>query len=264
MELLLRFLGNGWFLMFLVVGVCIALYIAVKKPLQRVASSMSKRSKESDHIHSQARTQHIAQALIASLVDKNIEILGHELKALIGMGESAVEPLISALKHSSSKVRWIAARALGEIKDTRSIEPLIKASVDNDSLVRLTITNILTGIDDLRVIEALVARLTDKDYLVSHSALTPFADGKIKHSLAVEPIMKFLTDKDLEVRKNALKALGKIGDPRALSSIASLINDPDLTIQEHVVWALKELGDMRAIPTLTNTLYHEASYLRIE
>jgi HEAT repeat protein len=44
--------------------------------------------------------------------------------------------LIAALKDNNSTVRWCAAWALGEIKDTRAIGPLIEALEDDDNGVR--------------------------------------------------------------------------------------------------------------------------------
>jgi len=57
-------------------------------------------------------------------------------RALVKIGEPAVEPLIQALKDGYSHVREGAAKALGEIGDIRAVEPLIQALKDEDSDVR--------------------------------------------------------------------------------------------------------------------------------
>lgn len=46
-------------------------------------------------------------------------------KALIKIGEPAVEPLIAALKNQTPMRQEIIARILGEIKDPRAVEPLM-------------------------------------------------------------------------------------------------------------------------------------------
>jgi hypothetical protein len=58
------------------------------------------------------------------------------IKALVGIGYSAVEPLIKALEHTDRDVWEGAAEALGEIGDPRAVKPLIKALNDKDSNVR--------------------------------------------------------------------------------------------------------------------------------
>jgi HEAT repeat protein len=52
------------------------------------------------------------------------------------IGESAVEPLIKALKHQSSAIRCNAARTLGEIRDARAKDALAHALEDMDDNVR--------------------------------------------------------------------------------------------------------------------------------
>jgi HEAT repeat protein len=55
-------------------------------------------------------------------------------ESLVALGEPAVPSLIEALQDSTSdQLRWEAAKALGEIGDTRSIPPLVKALQDTDT-----------------------------------------------------------------------------------------------------------------------------------
>jgi HEAT repeat protein len=62
-------------------------------------------------------------------------------KALIKIGTASVEPLIQSLKHSNP--RFYAARALGEIGDSRAIEPLVQILEDEDHYVRQVAANAL-------------------------------------------------------------------------------------------------------------------------
>ncbi len=52
------------------------------------------------------------------------------------IGQPAVEPLIEALKHNNRNIRCNAARALGEIRDSRAKEALTKVLDDKDENVR--------------------------------------------------------------------------------------------------------------------------------
>jgi len=71
-----------------------------------------------------------------------------------------VEPLIAALKDEDVNVRWPAARALGEIKDTRAIKPLIAALKDAEWIVREAAAEALIKIG-APAVEPLIAALTE-------------------------------------------------------------------------------------------------------
>ena len=56
-----------------------------------------------------------------------------------------------------------AARALGEIKDTRAVEPLIEALKDSDKRVGIFAARALGNIGDARGVEPLIDALQDSD-----------------------------------------------------------------------------------------------------
>ncbi|MBI5301588.1 MAG: HEAT repeat domain-containing protein [Chloroflexi bacterium] len=74
-------------------------------------------------------------------LDENNELSDAETRKsaeelLIKVGAPAVEPLINALKDTSSARRQGVAKILGEIRDTRAVKPLIAALQNSDSEVR--------------------------------------------------------------------------------------------------------------------------------
>ena len=80
-------------------------------------------------------------------------------KALVKIGESAVEPLLAILNDKNSDVRFEAVCALGQIKDIRSVLPLINALKDEKWNIRLEAAKALGGLKDNRAIEPLINRL---------------------------------------------------------------------------------------------------------
>lgn len=73
------------------------------------------------------------ESLMDMLASKDGMIRQKARKSLVDMGKSAVSSLIFALENSKlDKVRWEAAKALGEIVDVRSIPVLIKSLEDSD------------------------------------------------------------------------------------------------------------------------------------
>ena len=131
------------------------------------------------------------------------------VRALIKIGDGAVEPLIKALGDKEEDVRRYTARVLGNIGGKRAVEPLIKALEDKDSEVRQRAATSLGWIGDKRAVEPLIKALEDKDSEVRR--FTAIALGRIGDKRAVEPLIKALGDKDEYVRNSAAYALKKLG-----------------------------------------------------
>ncbi|MBI5653944.1 MAG: HEAT repeat domain-containing protein [Chloroflexi bacterium] len=123
---------------------------------------------------------------------------------------SAVEPLVAALKDSNEHVRGYATEALGKIRDVRAVEPLITTLADSHLGVRTNAVYVLGMIGDARAVKPLIAEL--KDIHFRHIRITAAdALGKIGDVRAVGPLIATLRDGDMDVRKHAAEALGKIG-----------------------------------------------------
>jgi len=130
----------------------------------------------------------------------------HIMKVLSNL--KGINPLISALKDESWRVRQAAAYALGEIKDPRAVEPLISALKDSDWRVRRGVAYALREIKDPRAVEPLISALKDSDWRVRQAAVIVL--GEIKDPRAVEPLISALKDIDPNVRWPAAEALKKI------------------------------------------------------
>lgn len=196
--------------------------------------------------------------------------------ALIKIGESAVDPLIAALRSNHVTIRENAARALGAISDIRAVEPLITSLKDENAVVRKNAAVALGEIGDPDAVEALIHSLKDEDPDVRYSAAQ--ALGKIKDIRALEPLASALGDKKSKVQKSASEALteiikklkdtgnieslialsehsergvrliafetmGKIKNERAIQHLISALGENDIEIRETAVEALKKSGN---------------------
>lgn len=112
-----------------------------------------------------------------------------------------VQALIKALRYKNQRdeqgsmyVRAGAARALGELGDSRAVEPLITALKDENAHVRRRATWALGELGDPRAVEPLRVALKDEDETVRADAAT--ALEKLGNARAVEPLRAALEDED--------------------------------------------------------------------
>src|SRR5215510_4456608 len=137
--------------------------------------------------------------------------------ALASRSQSAVEPLIAALKNEDPCVRRNAAWAIGEIRGglgtnrTAAVEPLIATLSDEDSWVRVAAAFSLGEMRPSAATESLIAALGDAEWNVR--LMVARALGEMKARAAVESLTSTsLRDENKWVRRKAVWALGEIGE----------------------------------------------------
>ena len=138
-------------------------------------------------------------ALISSLAEgKSIE---EDVEKLINIGESAVEPLIEALKDPQESMRKRAAYVLGEIGDTRAVDPLIEAfqlgTIDGYAL------DAIRKIGDPRAVEVAVITLVEEDQYdtIAEKIISDLG------TQSAEPWIDLLENSNPEVRIKAVQIL---------------------------------------------------------
>ena len=167
------------------------------------------------------------EPLARSLRDGDWQVREAAVEALAMVGSPAVDPLIKQLRDWD--IRKYAIRALGKIKDERVLDPLL-AQLRSDEF-KEDATEALVELGQPAV-EKLVAALKDKDENVRKQAV--IALGRIKDSGAVEALIERLQDKDWFIRLTAAAALETIGDERGREAIKPLLQDPDLVVKMRV------------------------------
>ena len=115
------------------------------------------------------------------------------------------------------------------VKDERVLEPLI-GQLRNDEFNELA-TEALAEIGQPAV-EKLVAALKDKDENVRKQAV--IALGRIKDPTACDALIEMLKDKDWFTRLTAAAALEQLHDERGREAIKPLLQDPDLVVRMRV------------------------------
>jgi HEAT repeat protein len=117
-----------------------------------------------------------------------------------------------------------AARALGEIGDTKATAPLMKAIEGNNQYTKSAAIHALAKIGDARCVPLLMHLVQEKGQLF---AAAIEALGKIGDVSAVPLLFKIVDSKN-DHWHDAVVALGEIGDTRAEPCLLKRLNDNDL------------------------------------
>src|SRR4051794_35992129 len=94
---------------------------------------------------------------------------------------------------------------------------------------------------DRRWLDILIEELESEDAEMRYEAAR--ATGAIGDVQAVQSLSKLALDEDDEVRQEAIMALGRIGGPRAERVLRSLAEDASQSDREAIAEALGEAGD---------------------
>ena len=171
--------------------------------------------------------------------ERCVEPLGHALRdgdwqvrevAIDGLGQigsPAVELLIKLLRDWD--VRKYAIAALGKIRDERVLDPLM-LQLKNDEF-KDDAVNALVELGE-PALSRLINALKDKDENVRKQAV--LALGRIKHVEAIDPLIDMLADSDWFTRLTSAAALEAIGNDRGREAIKPLMKDPDMVVRMRV------------------------------
>lgn len=139
---------------------------------------------------------------------------------------------------------------IDKLKEKRKVKNLIKAlTFQDDNWVRINAARALGEIGDSRAVIPLIAALDDETLVRDAAAKALY---EIAGSSAVEPLLEALKDNRESKSKKVIWILGKIGDPRTVEPIIAALDRQyvDIYMYYTIIGALEELGDLRAIEPL--------------
>ncbi|HMS83415.1 MAG TPA: HEAT repeat domain-containing protein [Nitrospira sp.] len=167
------------------------------------------------------------EPLARALRDGDWQVREVAIEAMGQVGSPAVETLLKLLR--DWEVRKYAIAALGKIPDERVLDPLM-LQLRNDEFKDDAIDALVAlGAPS---VEKLIGALRDKDENVRKCAV--LALGRIKSSDAIDPLIQMLGDKDWFTRLTAAAALESIGDDRGREAIKPLLKDSDMVVKMRV------------------------------
>ena len=187
------------------------------------------------------------------MVKKNITKLVGKLKYT-----EAVDFLVTNLDNMYNEVSIATIEALGEIGDTSAVPELLSVlniedisfeylDIDMKFYILDAVKNIYLNSGD-RNFDLLYSYLEMDNDMIKESIA--FILGEIGDKDFVGSLINLLNEKNVDVKKNSIIALGKIGHINALSPLISVIDD------DQSYWLIKKV----AIDAIYN-IYHKNWYL---
>jgi HEAT repeat protein len=210
--------------------------------------------------------------LILALRHTNLDTQWKAAEALGELGQEAVDYLLEALISGNKDIRLGAIEALGEIRDPATVNPIMALLGDGDNEIRWEAALALGEIGDLSAIRPLERILRDQDRYVRYGAALaleklgwkPSDPQEAAYQLvgrqdwdgaaglgkeAIPALSLALKDKDRDIRMEAVRTLGEIGDEAAIPPIYTALRDSDGEVRWEAVCAAPKCGiDLRYIP----------------
>lgn len=193
--------------------------------------------------------------LIKELQTSNSEKVRYNAARVLGeMGDlRAVDQLIDVLKNDKNgSVRLYAARALGELGDTTATWPLIESLREDRNVdVRVRAARALGKLGGVDVVEPLVEALSDENPQVCITATDALIEiGEV----ATDALISILHNEKVNVRCDATRALGELGNTKAVEPIITMLKDEWVNVRIYAVTSLGKLEDTAAVPALVDVL----------
>ena len=165
---------------------------------------------------------------------------------LASFGRPVFAPLTNQLDSSNATVRRNSAWAIGELTNmlpgerANAVPQLITLLGDSDEWVRMAAARALGELRDSRSLSKLIATLADDDWRVRELAV--WALSEMKDARAVTALCNvLLSDIRAEVRRGAAEALGEISSADALPTLKQALNDKEPSVSAKAAWAISEI-----------------------
>lgn len=201
----------------------------------------------------------MGEVAVPRLVEKMTTQDAREMLTLVDIfkliGRPAVPLIVEALGAEDPYKRRLAARALGDMKDSTAVDGLLQYTDDPDYRIRAGVIGALGKIGDFRGVAPSTAALQDKDYLVRTAAAVSLSF--LADSSTISVLLEALTDPYYGVRYKAAEALWNIGESSVVPVKESLKSVNDTVAFYLLIEVAGNLKDEKLIKPLSKILASE-------
>jgi HEAT repeat protein len=220
---------------------------AIQKQQQRLSSSDVEERRDAVMQLGAMRREAASRAVVPALQDPEPIVRATAAKAILSLGsEASVSYLLPLLNDKDEFVRRETAYALGHTRSRTATAALTDRLLsDKEEGVRAAAAVALGDIADEAAVVPLVQTLsTTKKANVFVLRAAAVALGKIKSRAGTAALISTLANKQLpsDVRREAARSLGLIGDPAATDALRAAVTDPDPYLAGIAFEALKKLN----------------------
>ncbi len=192
--------------------------------------------------------------LIEELNDKDIDMQEYAAGALGNIGDDrAIPPLTLMLEHGQGR-RYVAAWALGEMKDAGAVKLLVASLAEKNDAIQKESTRALIKIGS-KSVPYLVEALNNSNPDVRKFAAR--ALGIIQDKRSEEPLIKVLGDENLEVAAAAALSLGTVGTEKSVTPLIKALDVKDMTIKINASISLGQLESKDSVAPLTKVMEND-------
>ena len=213
----------------------------------------------------QARDPNAVPALLRALQGEFYTVRSRAARALGAVGDRrAVEALAQALKDPELEVRVAAVEALGKFKDPKTFDNMADLLLEDPQIeARQAAAKALGETKHPQAIPFLMIALEDPFWWYERErAAEPLLEAiEGMGTMAVEPLLEALTDKEGTVRRFAASSLGHIKDPRAVQPLGMALYDTHFEVGKAVAESLAGFGPP-GLKILAEALHHPETWLR--
>jgi len=195
-------------------------------------------------------------------VPKNWDLACKSAHALGIIGDKrAVVPLIEVLKFNNLRVNIRAAEALGKIGDGRAFSPLMELLKAEDLELQIKVVEALGKIGDERAVDVLCHKLKESEPELRLAAVKSLAC--LSSSASIEALTDIIkNDKNLEIKRLALKALGSIKNSVAVPFLVELYGRRKEEFEDSIVEALSCMPDKKSFSVFISSLESDRPQVR--
>lgn len=246
-----------------------------------------KNNKEDDEVQAMAaralgqlEAREALNTLFNSLNRKSISISTESAMALARLGVPALPRLLEALhndKKHYQRRRRASAHALGWMVGngflrnnpfaiTAAMEALVAESGSLEPSVREEVAQALGSSNDIRALEPLTIGLLYDVPSVRRSSAKALqemaAARRVPMSAAVGPLIQATADRDEDVRRHAIAALGHTGHERAIQTLFLLLEDAPPETQYQAILALGNSRSEAVVKPVSRYLRSKDPWMR--
>ncbi len=174
-------------------------------------------------------------------------------KILVDMGTKGIDALLAVLADDNQYVRLTVVSVLGRIGDKRILAPLGNLFLDDPRMQEAVVTT-FARLEERGVIEPASTHTSDRDILLSKGVLEGFVSRP--KAEVTKQLREALENPSPKVRRFALRALFALLGEGALSDLVAALADEDIDVKRLAIKIMGKLRDKRVVDPLVQLLLH--------